>query len=152
MRKVTMRSSTTVSIAAVALIATVVIWAGPTRVRASSVTGPCYITARAGETVKHRMKRIIRCAVDRWSVPGGSTKAICVANRESHLNPHASSATGKYLGLFQHAATAWPGRYAKWTRPEWQLRRSALNGRTNAIVTIRMVHSDGWGPWKGAGC
>jgi hypothetical protein len=147
-----MRPSNRIGIATVTVVATLVISAGPSSVRAATVPGPCYLTARTAETVQHRMKRIIRCAIDLWSVPGGATKAICIAARESHLNPHASSATGKYLGLFQHSAAAWPGRYEMWTKPRWQLHPNALNGRTNAIVTIRMVHAGGWGPWKGAGC
>jgi hypothetical protein len=147
-----MRASKRITIATVTIAAAVMISACPSPVHASDVPGPCYLTARTGETVKHRMKRIIRCGADRWSVPGGATKAICIANRESHLNPHASSATGKYLGLFQHSAAAWPGRYKAWTRPRWELHPNALNGRTNAIVTIRMVHAGGWGPWKGVGC
>jgi hypothetical protein len=140
------------SVATVAIVVAVTMSAVPRPVRAADVPGPCYLTALTGETVKHRMKRIIRCAVDLWSVRGGATKAICIANRESHLNPHASSADGKFLGLFQHSAAAWPGRYDRWTRPKWQLHNNALNGRTNAIVTVRMVHAGGWGPWKGVGC
>jgi hypothetical protein len=27
-----------------------------------------------------------------------------------------------------------------------------LNGRTNAVVTMRMVNAEGWGPWAGVGC
>jgi hypothetical protein len=131
------------------------LFAGPTPARARYMPGPCFLPARTAETVRHHMKRIIRCAVDLWPVPGGAAKAICIADRESHLNPEASSRTGKYLGLFQHSAAAWPNRYTSYTRPEWKLHTSALNGRTNAIVTIRMVHAvgtKGWRPWAGAGC
>ena len=102
--------------------------------------------------MRSQMKRIIRCAVDRWEVPGGSERAICIADRESNLNPKAESATGEYLGLFQHSADAWPDRYEEWTLPSWQLPESALHGRTNAVVTTRMVNADGWGPWHGVRC
>ena len=37
----------------------------------------------------------------------------------------------------------------RWTDPAWQLSDKATNGRTNAIVTIRMVHAAG--TWKTAG-
>ena len=46
----------------------------------------------------------------------------------------------------------WPARYDGYTQPVWELSRRALNGRTNAIVTIRMVaafgtwHEAGWPP------
>ena len=37
----------------------------------------------------------------------------------------------------------WPARYDRYTQPAWELSRRALNGRTNAIVTIRMVVDHG---------
>ena len=57
-----------------------------------------------------------------------------------------------YVGLFQHSAADWPNRYAQWTRPSWQLKENPHNGRTNAIVTMRMVNAQGWGAWAGVGC
>lgn len=74
---------------------------------------------------------------------------MCIAERESGLDPRAASSTEMYLGLFQHAATYWDGRYQDWTKKTWDLPDSALKGRTNAIVTIRMVHAVGG--WKAAG-
>jgi hypothetical protein len=116
-------------------------------------TGPCDLVRREGDTVRQLSKRLIRCAADRWAVPGGAAKAICIARAESDLDPEAESASGDYLGLFQHSADAWPDRYREWTRPSWGLDESALSGRTNAIVTIRMVNANGWGPWSGVdGC
>jgi len=118
-------------------------------------TGPCPVTRTTTETVQHFSKRVIRCAAAKWVVPGGATKAICIASRESGLVPTARSATGQYLGLFQHSRVSWPSRYADWTAPAWHLRTHALNGRTNTIVTLRMVHGfGGWAPagWKVRGC
>ena len=107
-------------------------------------------SAAADETIQHFMKRKIRCAVDRFGpVPGDAARAICIAKRESGLIPTAESPTGMYLGLFQQAAKMWPDRYVRWTDPAWQLSEKATNGRTNAIVTIRMVHAAG--TWKAAG-
>ena len=86
-------------------------------------------------------------------VPGGKERAICIARRESGLDPSAtSSPTGEYLGLYQHDRDMWAARYDGYTQPVWELSRRALNGRTNAIVTIRMVadigtwHEAGWPP------
>jgi hypothetical protein len=118
---------------------------------ASAGTGPCDLTRKADESVRGKMRRMIRCATDRWEVPGGAERAICVADAESDLNPMAESAGGDFLGLYQHMARAWPDRYDTWTRPAWRLNTNALSGRSNAIVTIRMVNADGWGPWRGAG-
>jgi len=113
--------------------------------------GPCDVHLRDGETVQRQSKRVIRCAVGRWSVPGGAAKAICIADAESGLNPEARSAGGVYLGLFQHLAKEWPDRYREWTRESWELDETALSGRTNAIVTARIVNAEGWGPWRGVG-
>jgi hypothetical protein len=114
--------------------------------------GPCALTRADGETTQDFSRRIITCAADRWPVPGGAEQAICIADRESGLIPTASSPTGLYLGLFQHSAAAWGDRYLEWTRPAWELKPNALNGRTNAVVTMRMVNAEGWGPWAGVGC
>jgi len=135
------------AVAALAL-ASVILVAPP--VSAHHRAGPCDADRVAGETIQHFMKRKIGCAVDLFGpVPGGADRAICIANRESGLIPTATSSTGLYLGLYQHSAAAWPDRYAKWTEPSWQLADDALNGRTNAIVAIRMVHATG--TWKAAG-
>jgi hypothetical protein len=112
--------------------------------------GPCDLTANSGESVAHFMRRRITCSVDRFGpVGGGAMRAICIAKRESGLDPSASSATGEYLGLFQQSSKMWPGRYKTWTQNAWQLSTNAKNGRSNAIVTIRMVHAAGG--WKNAG-
>jgi hypothetical protein len=112
--------------------------------------GPCDLTARSGESVPHFMRRRIGCAVDRFGpVGGGAGRAICIAKRESALDPSAESATGEYLGLFQQSSKMWPARYKVWTRTKWQLSQNAKNGRSNALVTIRMVHAAGG--WKDAG-
>jgi len=112
--------------------------------------GPCDLTANPGESVAHLMRRRITCSVDRFGpVGGGATRAICIAKRESGLDPAASSATGEYLGLFQQSSKMWPSRYKAWTQTAWQLSTNAKNGRSNAIVTIRMVHASGG--WKDAG-
>ena len=138
----------------VSLFAATPAMAGPAGARSTGprVAGPCALTRIDGEAIQDFSIRIIQCAADRWPVPGGAETAICIAKRESGLVPTASSATGQYLGLFQHSAVAWPDRYDEWTRPVWRLSQSALNGRTNAVVTMRMVNAEGWGPWSGVGC
>ncbi|MGH2595749.1 MAG: hypothetical protein ACRDH7_07275 [Actinomycetota bacterium] len=116
------------------------------------VAGPCALAREDGEAIQDFSIRLIKCAVDRWPVPGDAEKAICIAQRESGLIPTATSPTGEYVGLFQHSAADWPNRYAEWTRPAWQLKENPYNGRTNAIVTMRIVNAEGWGAWAGAGC
>ena len=136
------------SAALVLALATAIFVAPP--VSANRGVGPCDAERTADETIQHFMKRKIRCAVDRFGpVPGNVARAVCIAKRESGLDPRAESATGMYLGLFQQSKKMWPDRYKAWTHPAWELPTRAKNGRSNAIVTIRMVHAAG--SWKNAG-
>jgi hypothetical protein len=120
--------------------------------RGVRVSGPCALARVDGEAIQDFSIRIITCAADRWPVEGGAQKAICIARRESGLVPTASSPTGLYVGLFQHSVADWPRRYDEWTRPVWQLKENPYNGRTNAIVTIRIANAEGWAAWAGTGC
>ena len=124
---------------------------GAAPVTAHHRPGPCDFHQLDGESVQHFAKRRIVCAVDRFGpVPGGRERAICIARRESGLYPSAtSSPTGEYRGLYQHDRDQWPGRYDRYTRTAWELSPRPLNGRTNAIVTIRMVFD--LGSWNAAG-
>ena len=133
------------------LVASLTMSLGAASVPASHRPGPCALDREKDETVRQWVKRVIRCAERRWNVPGGAGKAICIAKAESGLNPKVVSGGGRFLGLFQHVAEAWPDRYVAWTRKAWELDDRALNGRTNTIVTIRMVNANGWGPWHGVG-
>jgi hypothetical protein len=116
---------------------------------AQSPAGPCQVARSSEQTVQSYARALIACAATRWAVPGGTKRAVCIARRESGLVPTAKSPGGLYLGLFQHSAKMWPSRYKRWALPGWHLGGSALNGRTNAIVTIRMVHA--YRGWTAAG-
>lgn len=137
-------------IGATILATSLLLLAGPPST-AEHRAGPCDFHVREGETVQHYSKRHIICAVETFGpVNGGATRAICIAKRESGLYPSASSATGMYLGLFQHAAKYWDWRYETYTKPIWELPPRALSSRTNAIVTVRMVAAAD-GSWPDAG-
>ncbi len=89
------------------------------------------------------IKDTIRCAAHRWHVPGGTRKALHVAACESGFNPDARG--NGFAGVYQHLKTAWPSRAT-----EFGFDGAAVwNGRANSIVSIRMAHTGGWGPWKG---
>jgi hypothetical protein len=137
------------AVAILLLIAGVLL--GGTPATATHLSGPCDMHRLDGESIQHFSKRRIVCAVERFGpVPGGVARAICIAKRESGLDPSATSEpTGQYRGLFQHDRDFWPSRYEKYTHPTWELSSHALNGRTNAIVTIRMVVDVG--TWRQAG-
>ncbi len=136
---------------AMATLVVLALLSAPTSALAQTGSGPCDLHQGEDESVRSFSKRLIRCAADRWEVPGGWEKAVCIADAESGLDPEATSEHRRYLGLFQHSADAWPERYRIWTRQAWGLDESALSGRTNAVVTMRMVNTNGWGPWQGAG-
>jgi hypothetical protein len=92
------------------------------------------------------IKRIIRCAVFKWPVPGGSAKALSVARCESGFRPNALGFGNG--GVYQHRLPYWAGRYEALTLRRWHLWPSVYNGRTNVIVSIRMAHAQGWGAWS----
>ena len=137
------------AIAALMLVIGVLFGATPAFAHLSP--GPCDFHRRDDESTRSFAKRRIVCAVERFGpVPGGQERAICIARRESGLDPSATSEpTGQYRGLFQHDRDKWPARFAEYTRPAWELSPRALNGRANAIVTIRMVFKIG--TWLNAG-
>lgn len=88
------------------------------------------------------------CAVDRWSVPGGLSKFIDVGMCESGFNRFASNG-GNYLGLYQHAASAYVSRINTYDPPSWDRHLSTrwTNSRGQLVMTARMVHDLGWSPW-----
>jgi hypothetical protein len=89
-----------------------------------------------------QLKRLIRCAARRWNVSGGPHKAIRVARCESRLDPRAYN-PGGYAGVFQQATRYWPDRATVYGFHDY----SVFNGRANIMVSIRMAHRSGWGPW-----
>ncbi len=91
------------------------------------------------------VKRTIWCAVDHWAVPGGASKAVAVAECESGLYPLASN--GSYAGVFQQALAYWPIRFLNLRPRGWKLSSSVWNARSNVVISIRMAHEGGWGPW-----
>lgn len=102
----------------------------------------CDFDWRAGPA---EVERLIRCAAQRWEVPGGPDKAVDVAMCESSLRPDAIGGDGLYLGIFQQHRDYWPARATRYGFDGV----SALNGRANIIVSIRMASEGGWGPWTG---
>jgi hypothetical protein len=151
-RRIRVIAAATGGALAISLFASGAAVAKPLHAATPRVSGPCALVRENGEAIQDFSIRLITCAADRWPVEGGAEKAICIAERESGLIPTASSPTGMYVGLFQHSAADWPRRYDEWTKPWWQLKENPYNGRTAAIVTVRMANAEGWGPWEGAGC
>jgi hypothetical protein len=93
------------------------------------------------------------CAVDLFGpIPGGVGKLLAVGECESHLNPHAVSASGTYRGLMQYGPL-WENYAADaFWRPRWGRRGvdvpSVFNGRAQLLVTVQYVRAHGWGAWS----
>ena len=102
----------------------------------------CRIDWRKGEW---HVKQLIRCAEDRWNVPGGARMALSVAGRESKFRSDAYNSYSGASGIFQHLRRYWPGRADAFGFGGW----SAFNARANIMVTMRMVHRSGsWSGWE----
>ena len=95
---------------------------------------------------------MIGCAFYQGWVRVVPRTALCIAKRESGLLPWAESSNGINKGLYQQHIDYWGNNFETYTRTGWALKKQILNGRTNAIVSIRMAHAGGWGPWGGSDC
>lgn len=95
-------------------------------------------------------RRTAWCVVTRhWSVPGGITQFISVADCESSWYRFARNPYG-YVGLFQHDSDAWPYRVRSLEPQGWELDPAWSNSRSQIVVSARMAHNDGdWGQWAG---
>jgi hypothetical protein len=93
------------------------------------------------------IRKTIRCDVDRWPVPGGTDTALRVANCESGFE---TSTSGSYLGVYQFAPSTWSSNRSRFRALgcRWDLSWSALNGRANVTVAIKVASTTGWGPWS----
>ena len=90
-----------------------------------------------------------QCAVEKWSVPGGLSEFLSIGQCESGWNRWASNA-GRYLGLFQHAASAYVSRIRAYTPPSWDRALSERwpNSRGQIVMSARMMHANGTGAWS----
>lgn len=91
----------------------------------------------------------LECAVAKWAVPGGVAKAQQVGDCESGWWRFANNG-GRYLGLFQHAASAYVPRIYAYEPAAWDRKLSTrwTNSRGQIVMSVRMVHDVGWGPWS----
>lgn len=146
-----MKRSMMAAIVAVALLATPM-FAGA----ASAKThGPCtgyYVTPKTPTAVRiHRVKRLIACAFAWAGIPGETSTAWYVADRESSDYPWAHNTSSDCRGLFQHMGRYWDSRARAYLKRGWFPRHwtpSAYNARANALVTAVMVRRGGWSPWS----
>ena len=94
----------------------------------------------------YEVKQEIRCATQRWSVPGGASRAIAIASCESGNDLRDAGGDG-YAGPFQQSERYWPERRRHYEPDGWELQRMPAHPRANVIVSIRQAHGSGWGAW-----
>jgi len=89
------------------------------------------------------------CATDKWSIPGGLAELTSVGQCESGWNRFANNG-GRYVGLFQHAASSYTGRVNTYGPVAWDhpISTAWRNSRSQIVMTVRMVRDVGWGPWS----
>jgi hypothetical protein len=120
--------------------------------------GPCsedqWLRITPKEWTPELVRGLVRCAVDRWPVPGGAPKANAVADCESSWYPFAYYA-GNY-GVFQ--IRSWASHVHTYLKPRWfsdnqwdRIRgseRGAYLARANVLLAIRWASRVGWSAWS----
>ena len=91
-------------------------------------------------------RRTTTCVLARWPVDRGTFDRIISC--ESGWNRLAYNPGGPYVGLGQHALSAWSARVRSYSPPLWNLPTRWENSRTMITVTARMMHSVGLSPWS----
>jgi hypothetical protein len=94
------------------------------------------------------VKRTITCAVRRWPVPGGRTKALAIAWRESRFQQYATNPSG-CRGIYQWLDSTWAWVLPRFHKLYQFLSHNVYNARSNVMYAIRYAHQYGWGPWGG---
>ena len=132
----------------VALAGSLLLVAAPS----AQATGPCDFGR--GEDQTRTGVHARRDPVRRRSLVGARRSPDRALHRQAGERPvpWAESSNGINKGLYQQHIDYWGNNFETYTRTCWALKKRILNGRTNAIVSIRMAHAGGWGPWGGSDC
>lgn len=93
-------------------------------------------------------RRTAICITERWTVPGGFPTFSRIIGCESGWSRLAFNPYGPYVGLGQHALSAWQARVLSYSPPLWHLFPGWRNSRTMLTITARMMHSVGLSPWS----
>lgn len=110
-----------------------------------------YVNGAAGWSVTE-VRSTIRCAVQRYGVPGGLSRANYIAYRESRFHQYADNSYSSASGIFQWVDSTWSSVRSSmglWWNGHWNLRDSVWNARSNVLAAIRYAHKYSWGPWGG---
>lgn len=94
------------------------------------------------------VRSTIACAVDRWAVP--LETAMAIADRESGFYAKARNPSSGACGIYQHLPRYWPGRVSNHNfgaPKKYDVAPGCENARSNVLVSVRMMHTIGLGPW-----
>ena len=108
----------------------------------------CRMNAGSSTWTSREVKQTMRCAISKWSVPGGFRNAYSIASCESGPDLQDPYSGDGYAGPFQQAERYWPDRRRHYRPTGWVLQHSAAQPRANVIVSIRMAHGSGWSAWS----
>jgi hypothetical protein len=91
------------------------------------------------------LKLTASCALRKW--PADKATVWMIAERESHWGARAVNSSSGACGVFQHIG--WAPRVQKFNHQvrEWNAAPSCFNGRSNILVSIRMMSNSGFSPW-----
>jgi hypothetical protein len=107
----------------------------------------CRFNDGSSTWTSREVRQEIRCATQKWPVPGGATRAIAIALCESGTDLQDAGGDG-YAGPFQQSERYWPDRRRHYKPAGWELARNPAHPRANVIVSIRQAHGSGWGAWS----
>lgn len=88
-----------------------------------------------------------RCVEDHFATPGGLAELDSIITCESGWNRFAYNPSGPYVGLAQHALSAWSARVRSYSPRHWNLHPAWANSRTMLVITARMMRAVGLSPW-----
>jgi hypothetical protein len=93
------------------------------------------------------VKQTIRCAVERWPVPGGVSYALAIADRESSFYQRAENPSGA-RGIYQFMPRTWDVLRRRFPGVARVTADNPFYARANVLLAIRTAHAFGWGPWS----
>lgn len=92
---------------------------------------------------------LIKCVTTHLYVPGGTSKALYIAYRESHYQPWVHNPRSSACGVYQFVTGTWNSVVRTYLYGHALGSIYCENGRMNTFLALRYAHYHGWGPWGG---
>jgi hypothetical protein len=93
------------------------------------------------------VRLVIWCVATHFGV--SVDKAFCYVRHESGFNEYAKNQYSSASGIFQIVDGTWSGWYWKFdeVRKNWNVKYDRFHPRNNALMALKQVRANGWGPW-----